>query len=112
MGVDLSMQSVTKYLNGHSDVTGGVLSGGAALIGRLAKTRRLLGGILDPQPAYALGRGLKTLALRVARHNENGDGGGPGPRGPSGAGRRALSGAAVASRPRHRPARRCAASAA
>lgn len=70
MGVDLSMQSVTKYLNGHSDVTGGVLSGRAGLIGRLSKTRRLLGGILDPQPAYALGRGMKTLTLRVARHNE------------------------------------------
>jgi cystathionine beta-lyase/cystathionine gamma-synthase len=69
MGVDLSMQSVTKYLNGHSDVTGGVLSGGAAIIGRLARTRRLLGGVLDPQPAYALGRGLKTFGLRVARHN-------------------------------------------
>lgn len=70
MGVDLSVQSVTKYLNGHSDVTGGVLSGRAGLIGRLAKARRLLGGILDPQPAYALGRGMKTLTLRVARHNE------------------------------------------
>ena len=70
MGVDLSVQSVTKYLNGHSDVTGGVLSGRAGLIGRLAKTRRLLGGILDPQPAYALGRGMKTLTLRVARQNE------------------------------------------
>jgi cystathionine beta-lyase/cystathionine gamma-synthase len=71
MGIDLSMQSATKYLNGHSDVTGGVLSGGKAVIERLSKTRRLLGGVLDPQPAYALGRGLKTLPLRVARHNEN-----------------------------------------
>ncbi len=71
MGVDLSMQSVTKYLNGHSDVTGGVLSGRQGLIDRLAKTRRLLGGILDPQPAYALGRGMKTLVLRVAAHNAN-----------------------------------------
>jgi cystathionine beta-lyase/cystathionine gamma-synthase len=71
MGVDLSMQSVTKYLNGHSDVTGGVLSGRRDTIGKLAKARRLLGGVLDPQPAYALGRGLKTLALRVARHNDN-----------------------------------------
>jgi cystathionine beta-lyase/cystathionine gamma-synthase len=71
MGIDVSMQSVTKYLNGHSDVTGGVLSGRRELIDRLAKARRLLGGILDPQPAYALGRGLKTLALRVARHNDN-----------------------------------------
>lgn len=71
LGIDLSMQSATKYLNGHSDVTGGVLSGGADVIGRLGKTRRLLGGILDPQPAYALSRGLKTLPLRVARHNHN-----------------------------------------
>jgi cystathionine beta-lyase/cystathionine gamma-synthase len=71
LGIDLSMQSATKYLNGHSDVTGGVLSGPGEIIERLAKTRRLLGGILDPQPAYALGRGLKTLPLRVARHNEN-----------------------------------------
>jgi cystathionine beta-lyase/cystathionine gamma-synthase len=71
MGVDLAMQSATKYLNGHSDVTGGVLSGSRALLEAIGKTRRLLGGIMDPQPAYALGRGLKTLPLRVARHNAN-----------------------------------------
>lgn len=71
LGVDLSMQSVTKYLNGHSDVTGGVLSGRRDVMDRLVRARRLLGGILDPQPAYALGRGLKTLALRIAKHNEN-----------------------------------------
>jgi cystathionine beta-lyase/cystathionine gamma-synthase len=71
MGIDISMQSATKYLNGHSDVTGGVLSGKHDLIDRLSKTRRLLGGVLDPQPAYALSRGLKTLPLRVARHNAN-----------------------------------------
>jgi cystathionine beta-lyase/cystathionine gamma-synthase len=71
LGIDLSMQSVTKYLNGHSDVTGGVLSGARALLAPIGKTRRLLGGVLDPQPAYALIRGLKTLPLRVARHNAN-----------------------------------------
>lgn len=71
LGVDLSMQSATKYLNGHSDVTAGVLSGSRAIIEPLGKLRRLLGGVLDPQPAYALGRGLKTLPLRVARHNDN-----------------------------------------
>jgi len=71
MGIDLSMQSATKYLNGHSDVTAGVLAGSKALIGRLVRPRRLLGGVLDPQPAYALGRGMKTMALRVARHNDN-----------------------------------------
>jgi cystathionine beta-lyase/cystathionine gamma-synthase len=71
MGVDLSMQSVTKYLNGHSDVTGGVLSGSRALLADIGRTRRLLGGVMDPQPAYALIRSLKTLPLRVARHNAN-----------------------------------------
>jgi cystathionine beta-lyase/cystathionine gamma-synthase len=71
LGIDLSMQSATKYLNGHSDVTGGVVSGSRALLAPVAKTRRLLGGVMDPQPAYALARGLKTLPLRVARHNAN-----------------------------------------
>ena len=71
MGIDLSMQSCTKYLNGHSDVTGGVLSGSSALMAPMAKMRRLLGGIMDPQPAFALGRGLKTMAIRVAQHNAN-----------------------------------------
>ena len=71
MGIDLSMQSCTKYLNGHSDVTGGVLSGSQALMARMSKMRRLLGGIMDPQPAFALGRGLKTMPLRVAQHNAN-----------------------------------------
>jgi cystathionine beta-lyase/cystathionine gamma-synthase len=71
MGIDLSMQSCTKYLNGHSDVTGGVLSGAKALLAPVAKMRRLLGGIMDPQPAFALGRGMKTMPLRVAQHNAN-----------------------------------------
>jgi cystathionine beta-lyase/cystathionine gamma-synthase len=69
LGVDLVMQSATKYLNGHSDVTAGVIAGPAALVDRIEKTRRLVGTILDPLPAYALGRGLKTLPVRVARQN-------------------------------------------
>ena len=71
MGIDLSMQSCTKFLNGHSDVTGGVLSGSQALMAPIGKMRRLLGGIMDPLPAFALGRGLKTMPLRVAQHNAN-----------------------------------------
>jgi cystathionine beta-lyase/cystathionine gamma-synthase len=71
MGIDLSMQSCTKYLNGHSDVTGGVLSGSQALMAPINKMRRLLGGIMDPQPAFALGRGMKTMPIRVAQHNAN-----------------------------------------
>lgn len=69
LGVDIVMHSATKYLNGHSDVTAGVLAGPASLLAPLEKTRRLLGTILDPHPAYAVGRGLKTLAVRMERHN-------------------------------------------
>jgi cystathionine beta-lyase/cystathionine gamma-synthase len=71
LGVDLAMQSATKYLNGHGDVTAGVIAGRAEVIAPIEKARRLVGTILDPQPAYALGRGLKTLQLRIARHNQN-----------------------------------------
>ncbi|HSL21428.1 MAG TPA: aminotransferase class I/II-fold pyridoxal phosphate-dependent enzyme [Vicinamibacterales bacterium] len=71
MGIDIVMHSATKYLNGHSDVTAGVLAGPAELIQRATQTRRLLGTVLDPQPAYALARGLKTLAVRMERHNAN-----------------------------------------
>jgi cystathionine beta-lyase/cystathionine gamma-synthase len=69
LGVDLVMHSATKYLNGHSDVTAGVIAGDPALVARIEQTRRLVGTILDPMPAYAIGRGLKTLPVRVARQN-------------------------------------------
>jgi cystathionine beta-lyase/cystathionine gamma-synthase len=69
LGIDVVMHSATKYLNGHSDVTAGVLAGPAEIIGRIEKVRRMFGAILDPLPAYALGRGLKTLAVRVERQN-------------------------------------------
>jgi len=69
LGVDLAMQSASKYLGGHSDVTAGVVTGAASLVRPIEMARRKLGGVLDPQPAYLLGRSLKTLPLRVARHN-------------------------------------------
>ena len=71
LGVTLVMQSVTKYLNGHSDVTGGAVTGNRTLVDRISKTRRLLGTVLDPSAAYNLGRGLKTLFVRMDRHNAN-----------------------------------------
>ena len=71
MGIDLAMQSATKYLNGHSDVTGGMVAGPKALVAPIEKARRLLGTVMDPYPAYALGRGLQTMPLRVERHNAN-----------------------------------------
>ena len=69
LGVDLVMHSATKYLNGHTDVTAGALIGPTAIIDQVEKVRRRIGTILDPQPAYALGRGLKTLAVRVQQQN-------------------------------------------
>jgi cystathionine beta-lyase/cystathionine gamma-synthase len=69
LGIDMVMHSATKYLNGHSDVTAGVLAGSAALLEPIQKARRMLGTVLDPYPAYALGRGLKTLTVRMERHN-------------------------------------------
>src|SRR6266540_3925628 len=72
MGVDIVMESVTKYLNGHSDVTAGALAGPARLMKDIDKARKMLGGIVDPQAAYAIGRGLKTLSVRMERHNANG----------------------------------------
>jgi cystathionine beta-lyase/cystathionine gamma-synthase len=71
LGVDLVMHSVTKYLNGHSDVTAGALAGSARVIDRLQPARKLFGGVLEPSSAYAVGRGIKTLAVRMARHNSN-----------------------------------------
>jgi cystathionine beta-lyase/cystathionine gamma-synthase len=71
LGIDVVMHSATKYLNGHSDVTAGLLAGPAVLVERASRLRRLLGTVLDPHPAYALGRGLKTLQVRMERHNAN-----------------------------------------
>jgi cystathionine beta-lyase/cystathionine gamma-synthase len=71
LGVDLVMHSATKYLNGHSDVTAGALAGPSRLLNPIEKARRLVGGVLDPYAAYALGRGLKTLDVRMQRHNAN-----------------------------------------
>jgi cystathionine beta-lyase/cystathionine gamma-synthase len=69
LGVDIVMHSATKYLNGHSDVTAGALAGSKELIEQMLKARKLVGAVLDPYAAYALGRGLKTLAVRVDRQN-------------------------------------------
>jgi len=71
-GVDLVMQSATKYLNGHNDVTAGVVTGPRALTDGLRSCRRVLGTTLDPTGAARLARGLRTLGVRVARQNATG----------------------------------------
>lgn len=71
LGVDLVMHSGTKYLNGHSDVMAGAVMGPRVLIDRVARARRLFGSVLDPAAGDRLSRGLKTLPVRVARHNQS-----------------------------------------
>src|SRR5215469_11733444 len=70
-GADLVLHSATKYLGGHNDLLAGAAAGGAELIGRLRAAVGILGGVSDPHSAYLLLRGMKTLSLRMARHNEN-----------------------------------------
>ncbi|MFN2222364.1 MAG: trans-sulfuration enzyme family protein [Candidatus Promineifilaceae bacterium] len=72
LGVDLVLHSATKYLGGHSDVVAGVVAGSEAQISRLWHSHVMLGAILHPFEAWLLQRGLKTFAMRMARHNENG----------------------------------------
>jgi len=71
-GVDLVVHSATKYLGGHNDLLAGVVVGRAGLIDSLRQSLGVLGGVADPHNAALLLRGLKTLALRVRRQNENG----------------------------------------
>jgi len=71
LGADLVFHSATKYLGGHSDLVAGAVVGPQDLISRI-DPRGDYGSVLDPFAAYLLGRSMKTLALRVARHNENG----------------------------------------
>jgi cystathionine gamma-lyase len=72
-GFDLVMHSATKYLNGHSDVVGGLLvTNNRDLALRLRFLQNATGAVMGPFDAYLVLRGIKTLALRVARHNESG----------------------------------------
>jgi len=71
-GIDLVVQSATKYLGGHNDLLAGAVIGATQLLADIKAARGVLGGISNPQEAYLLLRGLKTLELRVLRQNENG----------------------------------------
>ncbi|MBX3080015.1 MAG: aminotransferase class I/II-fold pyridoxal phosphate-dependent enzyme [Anaerolineae bacterium] len=69
-GIDYVTHSATKYLGGHHDLLAGVVVGRKERIAALRDARGILGGIVDPQNAYLLERGLKTLGLRVKQSNE------------------------------------------
>lgn len=70
-GADVSIHSATKFLNGHHDVLGGVVSGTAPYIEEVRRKMTLWGQAPDPFACWLLERGLKTLELRVLRQNEN-----------------------------------------
>src|SRR6202166_331579 len=70
-GIDLVMHSGTKYLGGHTDLICGVVAGRQELMKKIWETRTTLGNCMDPHASWMLVRGLKTLAVRVARQNEN-----------------------------------------
>lgn len=69
-GLDLSLHSCTKYLNGHSDIVAGAVIGRASLIEKINRKLAHLGGALDPHACFLLQRGLKTLAVRVRHQNQ------------------------------------------
>lgn len=69
LGADLVIHSATKFLGGHADALGGVVAGRSDLVQRVYEHREITGASLDPHAAYLLLRGMKTLALRVARQS-------------------------------------------
>ncbi|HTY12035.1 MAG TPA: aminotransferase class I/II-fold pyridoxal phosphate-dependent enzyme [Bacteroidota bacterium] len=71
LGVDIVMESATKYLGGHSDILAGIAVGPKKTIDKIKITAKYLGGCADPFMAYLLFRSLKTFELRVSRQNEN-----------------------------------------
>lgn len=71
-GVDFVLHSATKYLGGHNDLLAGAVIGSRELLEPVRKLRGIMGGVNSPHNAYLLERGLKTLALRMERHNANG----------------------------------------
>jgi cystathionine gamma-synthase len=68
-GIDLVVHSATKYLAGHNDVLAGVVSGSSGLVSIVRDLRGVLGTVCDPHAAFLVGRGMKTLGVRVERQN-------------------------------------------
>ena len=71
LGADIVLHSASKYLGGHADALGGVICGSHELVEKVYHYREINGATLAPMDAYSLLRGMKTLKLRVERHNSN-----------------------------------------
>lgn len=69
-GIEIIVHSATKYLGGHNDLMAGVVIGPTDYIQSVKELLKIFGGVLDPHAAWLLLRGLKTLPLRVHRHNQ------------------------------------------
>jgi cystathionine beta-lyase/cystathionine gamma-synthase len=71
LGADVVLVSTTKYYGGHNDLIGGIMVGSSDFIASARKTLKTYGGCIDPFAAYLTLRGLKTLTLRMQKHNSN-----------------------------------------
>jgi cystathionine beta-lyase/cystathionine gamma-synthase len=71
LGIDIVIHSGTKYIGGHSDICCGVAVASKALISRIKKSAANFGGSLNAITCYLIERSLKTLGLRIAKHNSN-----------------------------------------
>ena len=71
-GADVVITSATKYLNGHSDVIAGAVAGSTSFVEEVNRLMRLWGQAIDPHAAWLIDRGMRTLAVRMDRHNANG----------------------------------------
>jgi cystathionine gamma-synthase len=69
-GMDLVLQSATKYLGGHNDILAGAVLGRKELVDKIRNLHKSMGGLIDPHCCYLLLRGLKTFPLRVQKQNE------------------------------------------
>ncbi|KAK4360730.1 hypothetical protein RND71_019682 [Anisodus tanguticus] len=69
LGADLVLHSATKFLGGHNDVLAGCISGPQELVSVIRNLHHILGGALNPNAAYLIIRGMKTLHLRVQQQN-------------------------------------------
>ncbi|KAG5535127.1 hypothetical protein RHGRI_023044 [Rhododendron griersonianum] len=72
LGADIVLHSATKYIGGHNDVIAGCISGSEKLISVVRNLHHILGGLLNPNAAYLIIRGMKTLHLRVQQQNSTG----------------------------------------
>ncbi|XP_077224559.1 pyridoxal phosphate (PLP)-dependent transferases superfamily protein isoform X1 [Tasmannia lanceolata] len=69
LGADIVLNSVTKYIAGHNDVIAGCISGSKKVVSAVRSLHHILGGVLNPNAAYMIIRGMKTLHLRVQQQN-------------------------------------------